>query len=155
MLIARFLILRFSWFFYISFQICIVEPECSLTLASDPIQYLLLEGKGSDPSDHRLQNISKGVSKPREGMKTILSSALNLPNASACVYLTRSNLPAENQDTGLLQSFVCNFLTKKISSKCNIVFLIQKGLQTIKCSDRIRQGLKHYSTNWIIASFHP
>ena len=129
MLIARFLILRFSWFFYISIQICIVEPECSLTLASDPIQYLLLEGKGSDPSDHRLQNISKGVSKPREGMKTILSSALNLPNASACVYLTRSNLPAENQDTGLLQSFVCNFLTEKLVQSAISSFSSKKGFK--------------------------
>ena len=71
-----------------------------MTLTSDPIQYLLLEGKGADSNDHRLQNISKGLSKPREGMKSVLSAALTLPHCSACVYLTRSSLPAENQETG-------------------------------------------------------
>ena len=134
------LLTDFLSFFTISLQICIVEPECSLTLASDPIQYLLLEGKGSDPSDHRLQNISKGVSKPREGMKTILSSALNLPNASACLYLTRSNLPAENQETGfdsifgfknlasnLVQSAISSFSSKKGFKLSNVPIELGKG----------------------------
>lgn len=101
-----------------SVKICIVEPECSLTLTSDPIQYLLLEGKGADSTDHRLQNISKGLSKPREGMKSVLSAALTLPHCSACVYLTRSSLSAENQET--VQSALSSSTHKKGYKLTNI-----------------------------------
>lgn len=51
---------------------CVVEPECSLTLASDPIQYLLIEGKGTDENDKRLEAIAQGQSRPQEGMTTVL-----------------------------------------------------------------------------------
>lgn len=79
-------------------KMCIVEPECSLTLASDPIQYLLVEGKGTDENDKRLEAIAQGQLKPQEGMTTILQSAVsNLPIASVVVYLTRSDLSEENE----------------------------------------------------------
>jgi len=80
-------------------KMCVVEPECSLTLASDPIQYLLIEGKGSDENDNRLESIAQGHSKPQEGMTTVLQSAVtNLPIASVVVYLTRSDLSEENEN---------------------------------------------------------
>lgn len=79
-------------------KMCVVEPECSLTLASDPIQYLLVEGKGSDENDNRLESIAQGHLKPQEGMTTVLQSAVsNLPIASVIVYLTRSDLTEENE----------------------------------------------------------
>jgi len=79
-------------------KMCVVEPECSLTLASDPIQYLLVEGKGTDENDKRLEAIAQGQLKPQEGMTTILQSAVsNLPIASVVVYLTRSDLSEENE----------------------------------------------------------
>jgi len=53
-------------------KMCVVEPECSLTLASDPIQYLLVEGKGTDENDKRLEAIAQGQLRPQEGMTTIL-----------------------------------------------------------------------------------
>lgn len=88
-------------------KMCVVEPECSLTLASDPIQYLLVEGKGTDENDKRLEAIAQGQLRPQEGMTTILQSAVsNLPIASVVVYLTRSDLSEENE--GVIQGIKKN-----------------------------------------------
>ena len=75
---------------------CVVEPECSLTLASDPIQYLLIEGKGSDENDNRLESIAQGHSKPQEGMTTVLqviiisSLWLSIKDTSTIPFLVKS-----------------------------------------------------------------
>jgi len=91
-------------------KMCVVEPECSLTLASDPIQYLLVEGKGTDENDKRLEAIAQGQLRPQEGMTTILQSAVsNLPIASVVVYLTRSDLSEENE--GVIQGIKKNGFT--------------------------------------------
>lgn len=88
-------------------KMCVVEPECSLTLASDPIQYLLVEGKGTDENDKRLEAIAQGQLRPQEGMTTILQSAVsNLPIASVVVYLTRSDMSEENE--GVIQGIKKN-----------------------------------------------
>ena len=81
-------------------KLCIVEPECSLTLAVDPIQYLLIEGKGYTDSDQRLKTIAEGIQRPQEGLKTVLQAALSLPKSCATIYLTRSKVPAENEEVG-------------------------------------------------------